>query len=95
LGHIISEDGIAVDPEKIKEIVEWPRPTNVAEIRSFMGITRYYRRFIENFSKISFSITSLQKKGIKFIWSQKCQESFNQLKEWLTTAPILKVCQPL
>jgi hypothetical protein len=91
LGHIISEDGISVDPEKIKEIVEWPRPTNVAEIRSFMGITGYYRRFIEIFSKISFPITSLQKKGVKFIWSQECQESFNKLKEWLTTAPILKV----
>jgi hypothetical protein len=94
LGHVISEDGIAVDPEKIKEIVEWPRPTNVAEIRSFMGITGYYRQFIEIFSKISFPITSLQKKGVKFIWSQECQESFNKLKEWLTTAPILKFVDP-
>jgi hypothetical protein len=59
-----------------------------------MGITRYYRRFIENISKISFSITSLQKKGIKFVWSQKCQESFDQIKEQLTTTPILKVVDP-
>jgi hypothetical protein len=56
-----------------------------------MGIARYYRRFIENFSKIDFSITYLQKKGIKFVWSQKCQKSFDQLKEQLTTTPILKV----
>ena len=60
MGHIISEDGIAVDLEKIKEIVEWPRPMNVEEMRSFMGITRYYRQSIENISKISFSITSLE-----------------------------------
>jgi hypothetical protein len=63
LGHIISEDGISVDPEKIKEIVEWPRPTNVAEIRSFMGITGYYRRFIEIFQKILFLLHLYRKRG--------------------------------
>jgi hypothetical protein len=59
-----------------------------------MGITRYYRRFIEGFSKIAYPIMSLQKKGTKFSWSQKCQDSFNELKELLTTTPILKVEDP-
>ena len=59
-----------------------------------MGITRYYRRFIEGFSKIAYPITSLQKKGTKFNRSEKCQDNFNKLKESLTTAPIFKVADP-
>jgi hypothetical protein len=66
LGHIISEDGIAMDHEKIEAIREWSAPKNVAEVISFMGPTGYYRRFIEGFSKIAHPITSLQKKGVKF-----------------------------
>jgi hypothetical protein len=91
LRHVISAKGIVIDPEKIKAIMEWPVPKDVADIRSFMGITRYYHRFIEGFSKITYPITSLEKKGIKFNWSEKCEDSFNKLKELLTTAPILKV----
>jgi hypothetical protein len=74
--------------------MEWPVPKDVVDIQSFMGITGYYHRFIEGFSKITYPITSLQKKGIKFKWSKKCQDSFNKLKELLTTAPILKVADP-
>jgi hypothetical protein len=94
LGHVISEDGIAFDPEKIKVIMEWPIPKDVADIRSFMGVTGYYRRFIEGFSKIVYPITSLQKKGIRFTWSQKCQDNFDKLKGLLTTTPILRVANP-
>jgi hypothetical protein len=64
LGHIILEEGIFVDPEKIKSIEGWPTPRNVVEVRSFMGLTWYYKRFIEGFSKIAHPITSLQKKGV-------------------------------
>jgi hypothetical protein len=64
LGHIISEEGIVVDPEKIKSIEGWPTPRNVTEVRSFMGLAGYYKRFIEGFSKIAHPITSLQKKGV-------------------------------
>jgi hypothetical protein len=71
--------------------MEWPIPKDVADIRSFMGITGYYRRFIEGFSKIVYPITSLQKKGIRFTWSQKCQDNFDKLKGLLTTTPILRV----
>jgi hypothetical protein len=63
LGHIISEEGIVVDPTKIKVIEEWPTPRNVAKLRSFMGLVEYYRRFIEGSSQIVHPITSLQKKG--------------------------------
>jgi hypothetical protein len=94
LGHLISEDGIAVDPENIKYIMEWIVPKNVTDIQSFMGITGYYRQFIKGFPKISYPITSLQNKGVKFIWSQKCQDGFDKLKGLLTTTSILKVVNP-
>ena len=76
LGHIISEEGIAVDPSKIEAIQEWPTPRNVTEVRSFMGLAGYYRRFIEGFSRIAHHITSLQRKGVKFEWNPKCEERF-------------------
>jgi hypothetical protein len=94
LGHIISEQGITVDPEKIEAIRGWPTPRNVSEVRSFMGLVGYYRRFIAGFSKISHPITSLQKKGIKFEWTSECEENFNLLKELLTSAPVLKIVDP-
>jgi hypothetical protein len=94
LGHIISEQGIAVDPKKIESVRGWPTPINVSEVRSFMGLPGYYRRFIVGFSKISHPITSLQKKGTKFEWTPKCEENFNLLKELLTSAPMLKIFDP-
>jgi len=66
LGHIILEEGIVVDPMKIKSIEEWLTPRNVTEVRSFMGLVSYYRRFIEGFSNIAHPITYLQKKGVRF-----------------------------
>ena len=68
-------EGIYVDPKKIKEIEYWTIPKDVTDIRSFMGINGYYRRFIEGFSRIANPITSLQKKGKKFDWNQKCEDS--------------------
>ena len=94
LGYIISEEGISVDPEKIEAIMNWPTPRNVTDVRSFMGLAGYYRRFIEGFSKVAHSITSLQKKGIKFEWTPRCEESFQQLKNLLTSAPVLKIAKP-
>ena len=94
MGHIISKQGLAVDPEKIKAIREWPVPTDVSAVRSFMGIAGYYRRFMERFCAIAHPITSLQRKGVKFEWTEKCQKSFEQLKLKLTTTPILKIADP-
>jgi hypothetical protein len=68
LGHIISEEGIAVDPENIEAIKGWKTPKNVNEVRSFMGLAGYYKRFITGFSRIAHPITSLQRKGVKLQW---------------------------
>jgi ribonuclease HI len=89
LGHIISNGGIIVDPAKVKEIMEWRVPTTVTEIRSFFGLAGYYWRFIEGFSKIAKPMTSLLEKGREFKWDEKCQESFDQLKERLMSPPVL------
>jgi hypothetical protein len=83
-----------VDPEKVKAIQEWPAPRNVTEVRSFMGLAGYYRRFIAGFSRIAHAITSLQKKEKKFQWTKQCESSFQQLKQLLTSAPILKIADP-
>ena len=74
--------------------MEWTVPKNVSHITSFMGITRYYRKFIKGFSKIAYPITYLQKKGKDFEWNKKCEEIFNKLKHLLTTTPILKIVDP-
>ena len=76
---MVTKEGISVDPKKIKAIEEWPVPKDVTNVQSFMGIIGYYQRFIEGFSKIANLITSLQKKGKKFDWNQKCEDSFKKL----------------
>ena len=91
---MISKEGISVDPNKIKAIMEWLVPKYVLDVRSFMGITGYFQKFIEGFLKIVNPITSLQKKGKRFVWDLKCEEGFNKIKELLTTAPILKITDP-
>ena len=80
LGHIILDEGISMDPEKIESIMNWPTPRNVTDVMYFMGLAGYYRRFIEGLSKVAHPITSLQKKVIKFEWTPKCEERFQQLK---------------
>jgi hypothetical protein len=80
LGHIISKGGISVDPIKVTEIVGWKIPKTVTEVRSFLGLAGYYRRFIEGFSKIAKPMASLLEKGKEFKSTNECQESFNQLR---------------
>jgi hypothetical protein len=89
LGHVLSAKGIAVDPSKVQDILEWKPPTTVHQVRSFLGLAEYYRRFIPDFSKIVKPITGLLKNDTKFDWSSKCNEAFEQLKVLLTTAPAL------
>jgi hypothetical protein len=89
LGHVLSAEGIAVDPSKVKDILEWKPPTTVHQVRSFLGLAGYYHRFIPDFSKLVKPITSLLKNEIKFNWSSECNEAFEKLKVLLTTAPVL------
>ncbi|KAG8503648.1 hypothetical protein CXB51_001631 [Gossypium anomalum] len=91
LGHIVSGEGIKVDPSKISAIVDWKPPKNVSEVRSFLGLAGYYRRFVEGFSMIATPLTRLLRKDIKFEWTEKCQQSFDKLKTLLTKAPEGKV----
>jgi hypothetical protein len=92
LGHVVSPEGITVDPSKVKEVLEWKPPTIVSEVRSFLGLTGYYRRFILNFSKIMTPITALLKRENKYVWSEACDEAFKHLKKFLTT--LLVLAQP-
>jgi len=89
LGHTISSEGIAVDPSKVQEVMDWKPPTSVHQIRSFLGLAGYYRRFIPDFSKIAKPMTELLKKGIKFVWDERCEKAFHTLRELLTKAPVL------
>ena len=89
LRHVVSKEGIKVDPLKIKAVAEWPRPTNVTEVRIFLGLAGYYRRFLKDFSKIASPLINLLKKTSKFKWSNKCEQAFQELKRRLTTTPIL------
>jgi hypothetical protein len=78
-----------VDPSKVNDVLSWKPPTDVSGIHSFLGLAVYYRRFIEGFSKLAKPVTALLEKNTKFVWSEKCQDSFNELKNRLTTAPVL------
>jgi hypothetical protein len=89
LGHIISRGGISVDPSKVQYVFSWNAPTSVGDIRSFLGLARYYRWFIEGFLKISKPMIELLKKDKKFEWTPNCEASFQELKKRLMTAPIL------
>jgi hypothetical protein len=89
LGHIISAEGIAVDPSKVQEVLDWKSPRLVTQICSFLGLVGYYRRFILNFSKIAKPMTQLLEKETKFKWSPQCEDAFLTLKKLLTTAPVL------
>ncbi|XP_057734358.1 uncharacterized mitochondrial protein AtMg00860-like [Arachis stenosperma] len=75
LGHVVSKQGIEVDPSKVEAVTNWGRPTSVTEIRSFMGLAGYYRRFIKGFSQIALPLTKLTRKDAPFIWTPECEES--------------------
>jgi hypothetical protein len=89
LGHIIFDEGIFVDPEKVKAIMEWPVPKNAHEVRRFMGLVGYCWRFVEGFCKIVKPINTLQHEGVRYEWTKECDISFMKLNMLLTSAPIL------
>jgi hypothetical protein len=89
LGQVISTEGIAVDPSKVQEVLDWKSPKSVTQICSFLGLAGYYHRFIPNFSKIAKPMTQLLEKEAKIKWSPQCEEAFLILKNLLTSAPVL------
>ena len=80
LGHVVFKDGVMVDPSKIETVKNWVRPTNMSEIRSFVGLASYYRQFVKGFSSIASQLTNLTKQNVPFVWSDECEESFQKLK---------------
>ena len=89
LGHIISEQGVSTDPKKIEAIKTWTEPTSVRELRSFLGLCSYYRRFIQGFATVAKPLTKLTHKNVKVVWTKECQEAFDSLKHHLIQSPIL------
>ena len=85
----MSTSGLSVDPEKVEAVMSWERPKSVFEIRSLLGLAGYYRRFIEDFSRLEPPVMRLTRKEVKFEWDDRCEEAFQELKRSLTSAPIL------
>ena len=91
LGHIISAQGVSTDPQKIQVIKEWPVPVNAKQLRGFLGLAGYYRKFIKHYGVISKSLTELLKKNVIYQWTDTQQKAFDALKQALISAPVLKL----
>ena len=94
LGHIVSSEGISTNPGKVKVVQAWPVPNSLSDLRSFLGLCTYYRRFIQNFATIARPLYQLLEKNNKFYWTENCEEAFETLKKLLTSAPILSYPTP-
>ena len=88
LGHVISKDGIVTDTEKVSALRRWPPPTSIDQLRSFLGLATYYRKFVRGFAEITTPLRPLTEKNVRFIWDQKCDDGLRLLKQ-ITTSPIL------
>ena len=91
LGYIILGEGITVDPSKVQVVKNWPVPKSATEIRSFLGLAGYYRRFVQDFSRIAGPLTKLTQKEVKHVWTAECSDVFEELKNRLITTPVLKM----
>jgi hypothetical protein len=91
LGHMVSADGIRPLHDKVAAVKDWPRPENLSELRSFLGLTGYYRRFIKGYARIALQLTHLTKADVAYIWTEEIQQAFQQLKNALISAPVLAV----
>lgn len=89
LGHVISQEVVVVDPNKIELVIAWSCPTIVHKIISFLGLARYYQRCVKGFSRLFGPFTALTKNNVKFVWIERCERYFQELKRRLTTTPIL------
>ena len=93
LGHVISSKGVATDPSKIVAVQNWPTHVNVKEVRGFLGLSGYYRKFIKHYGLISKPLTELLKKGVPFVWTTVTETAFTTLKKALVEAPVLALPQ--
>ena len=84
--NVVTDQGVEVDPKRFEAVKNWSRPLTTIHIRSFLGLDNYYRIFVEGFSTIAAPLTALTKKKVKFEWSEKCEKSFQDLKDRLTSA---------
>ena len=91
LGHVVLASGVSMDPEKVKAVMSWERPKSVFKIHNFLGLAGYYKRFIEEFSRLAAPMTKLTRGEVKFEWNDLCERAFQELKKRLTSAPILIV----
>ena len=94
LGHVVSGDGIRTDPKKVEAVQNWPVPRSVSQVRSFVGLITYYRRFVKDFSQIARPLYELTRKRVRFVWGSAQQAAFDELKRRLVTAPILCLPEP-
>ena len=94
LGHVVSGDGVRTDPEKVAAVANWPVPTSVAEVRSYLGLCTYYRRFVPDFATVAAPLNHLTRKGVVFVWDEACQAAFDGLKKALVEAPVLPYPDP-
>ncbi len=90
LGHVVSAAGVCVDPQKVAVVRDWPVPTSVPEVRSFLGLANYFRKFMQGYAAISAPLSDLTKKHARFVWTEECQTAFEKVKESLINAPVLK-----
>lgn len=91
LGHVIDEQGRRPDPRKVAVVEKWPQPRDIHEIRSFLGLTNFFRKYIRSYSAISGALTNLTRTTVPYVWDEHCDKAFQHLKEALTTAPVLKL----
>jgi hypothetical protein len=94
LGHVVSADGLATDPSKCEAVMNWPTPRCTNDIRQFLGLVNYYRRFIRRYSFLTFPLTELLKAATPFCWSEACNRAFKNLKHALSSAPVLLIPNP-
>ncbi|KAJ8386845.1 hypothetical protein AAFF_G00166400 [Aldrovandia affinis] len=89
LGHVVSADGVATDPAKIAAVRDWPPPTNISDLQSFLGLASYYRRYVQDFATIARPLHHLTDRGQPYVWDDPCAQAFNVLQTALITAPVL------